>query len=139
MQYTITLTAEQDIGVTRARIFDNNQRPHLPKVQTNAEYIQATMAAAAESYLKSMPEQEENPGLIIIPAVTRAQGRLALYRAGLLEQVETAIAQADAESRIWYADAPEWQRNHPVVIAMGSAVGLTAAQIDELFTVASGL
>lgn len=139
MQYTITLTTEQDIGITKARIFDNSQRPHLAQMQTNSEYIQATMVSAAESYLRSIPEQEETFGLVIIPAITRAQGRLALHRAGLLEQVETVIAQADAESRIWYADAQEWQRNHPVVISMGAAVGLTAAQIDELFTVASGL
>lgn len=68
-----------------------------------------------------------------IQSVTRAQGRLALHRAGLLEQLEAVIASADIEARIWYEDAQEWERGHPVVIAIGAAIGLTPEQIDQLF------
>jgi len=68
-----------------------------------------------------------------VPAVTRAQGRLALHRTGLLPQIEAVIAQADMEARIWYEDAQTWERDHPVVIQLGQALGLTSDQIDQLF------
>lgn len=68
-----------------------------------------------------------------VQSVTRAEGRLALHRAGLLEQAEALIAQADIETRIWYSDAQNWERDHPVVITMGTALGLAPEQIDQLF------
>ncbi len=68
-----------------------------------------------------------------IPSVSRAEGRLLLHRTGLLQQAEALIAQADIKSRIWYEDAQEWERGHPVVIAMGQALGLTPEQLDNLF------
>jgi len=68
-----------------------------------------------------------------IQPVTRAQGRLALYRAGYLEQLEAIIAQADMGVRIWYEDAQVWERTDPTLIAMGAALGLTSSQIDALF------
>lgn len=71
-----------------------------------------------------------------IQPVTRAQGRLALYRAGYLEQLEVIIAQADREARIWYEDAQIWERDHPVVLVMGTALGLTPEQVDNLFLTA---
>lgn len=70
---------------------------------------------------------------VAIPSVTRAQGRLAIHRAGLLEQLEAVIASADMEARIWYEDAQEWERDHHVVEQMRLALGLTHEQIDELF------
>lgn len=70
---------------------------------------------------------------VVIPAITRAQGRLTLHRAGLLEQAEAVIAAADIEARIWYEDAQEWERGHHVVEQMRLALGLTHEQIDELF------
>lgn len=75
---------------------------------------------------------------VVIPAITRAQGRLTLHRAGLLEQAEAVISGADIEARIWYEDAQHWERDHPVVIAMGAAMGLTPEQIDQLFLAAGG-
>lgn len=69
----------------------------------------------------------------MISPVTRAEGRLALHRAGLLAQIEAVISQADAETRIWYEDAQVWERDHPVVISIGAALGLTPEQIDNLF------
>lgn len=74
-------------------------------------------------------EWQENP----IGPVSRAEGRLALHRAGLLEQAEALIAQADIEARIWYTDAQFWERDHPVVVTMGQALGLTPEQIDQMF------
>lgn len=69
----------------------------------------------------------------MIAPVSRAAGRRALHRAGLLEQAEALLAQADIESRIWYADAQEWERSHHVVEQMRLALGLTHEQVDELF------
>lgn len=68
-----------------------------------------------------------------IQPVTRAQGRLALHRAGLLPQIEAVIAQADIEARIWYEDAQAWERDSAYVIQLGAALDLSESQIDALF------
>jgi hypothetical protein len=70
--------------------------------------------------------------------VSRAQGRIALLRAGLLGAAETAIAASvDAELQIWWADAQEFRRDSPRIAAVGTALGLTPAQIDALFVSAA--
>lgn len=70
-------------------------------------------------------------------SVTRAQAKVALYRAGLLDQVESAVSAAGGEVSIWYADAVNWSRNNPNVIALGALLGLTTEVIDGLFLMAS--
>lgn len=64
---------------------------------------------------------------------SRFQARAALLSAGLLATVEAAVAQADAFVQIAWADAVEFRRNSPTIAALQSAVGLTDAQIDDLF------
>jgi hypothetical protein len=47
--------------------------------------------------------------------------------------------QAGEEARIEWDYSSEVHRNKPFVIGLGAAVGLTDAQIDELFITASGI
>ncbi len=75
--------------------------------------------------------------------VTMRQARLALAGAGLLTAVSSAIA-ALAEPNKTVA-AIEWeysqvvQRNRGLVQAMGTAMGLSSAQLDALFITAATL
>ena len=70
-------------------------------------------------------------------SVTKAQAKIALHRAGILDAVKTAVA-GDAEMQIWFEDAAVWERQNPHVIALGEgALGLTSADIDELFVQAA--
>lgn len=74
-------------------------------------------------------------------SVTRFQARAALHLAGLLPSVEALMAdpQTDALARIAWADAQEFRRTSPTVIAMAGALGLTEQQLNELFTTAAGI
>lgn len=70
--------------------------------------------------------------------VSRFQARAALYMAGLLELVETAIANSgDRLMQIAWADAQTFERGSPTVARVAAAINLKPAQIDELFAVAS--
>lgn len=70
--------------------------------------------------------------------VSMRQARLALLGAGLLAQVNTAVAnmpgaEGDA-ARIEWEYAQEVRRDSPLVAALSVAFGWTAAQLDDLFT-----
>ena len=81
-------------------------------------------------------------GEILPPALTSvspAQARLALLRAGLLDQVEAIVAAADVPTQIAWNNASVIERNSPTVAALAGALGLTDAQLDDLFTTAAGI
>jgi len=67
---------------------------------------------------------------------SRFQAKAALHAAGLLDDVETAMATADRFAQIAWADAIEFRRNSPTIKAMAAALELTDAQIDNLFRAA---
>lgn len=75
--------------------------------------------------------------------VTRRQAKLALHDAGLLPSVEPAL-QALSEPQkttaiIEWEDAIEFQRDHTLITALASSLGLTEEQVDNLFIQASKL
>ncbi len=86
------------------------------------------------------PEPEPAP---VPKAITRRQARLALLGAGLLEQVDAAIAAMPGvegqAAQIEWADASEIHRDHPMIASLGPALGLTGEQIDALFVAGAGL
>lgn len=73
--------------------------------------------------------------------VTRFQARAALHLAGLLASVEALMAapETPALAKLAWADAQEFKRNSPTMLAMAAELGLTETQLDELFTVAAGI
>ena len=79
------------------------------------------------------------PAVVAVPeVVTMRQARLALLGAGLLAQVNTAVAnmpgaEGDA-ARIEWEYAQEMRRDSPLVAALSAAFGWTSAQLDDLFT-----
>lgn len=78
-----------------------------------------------------------------VKAITPRQARLALLGAGLLETVEGAFAQLPEPQR--KAAQIEWEfalaieRHSPLVSQFGPMLGLTEAQIDELFIAGAAL
>lgn len=78
-----------------------------------------------------------------ITTVTMRQARLALLNAGKLADVASAIAalpspQKEAAQIEWeYSQTVE--RNRPFVLVLAPALGLTEAQLDDLFTLAAAL
>jgi len=72
-------------------------------------------------------------------AVTRRQAKLALHAGGLLAEAESKIALLPLDAQIEWADAAEFRRDHPLIAAIGTALGLTDAQIDALFISANAI
>lgn len=76
-------------------------------------------------------------------AVTMRQARIALLQAGLLAQINTAIAAmtgptGDAARVVWEFSS-EVRRDNQLLETMATSLGLTSAQLDQLFITASGL
>ena len=74
----------------------------------------------------------------LMPTITRRQLRLALLRLGVTgDQVEAQIAAMRGTpiereaAMIEWQDATTYERNHHLVVALGAALGLTTAQIDD--------
>lgn len=67
---------------------------------------------------------------------SRFQAKAALHLAGLLPSVEAAIAQADPVTRIAWAEAVEYRRTSPTILALAAALELSDEQVDDLFRTA---
>ncbi len=79
-----------------------------------------------------------------VPAVvTMRQARLALLQSGMLSQVNTAVAAMPGASgdaaRIEWEFSSTVERNRPLVQSLVGALGLTDAQLDDLFRLAATL
>ena len=81
-----------------------------------------------------------------VSTITARQLRLALLGLGLTgAQVEAQIATMPGTdttreaARIEWEYATSYQRDHPLVVALGAALGLTEAQIDNAWREASSL
>lgn len=77
---------------------------------------------------------------IIVPvSVSPRQIRQALTAAGLRTQIEMAISSADQDTKDWWEFATSFERAHPMVIAMATGLGVSTAELDELFILAGSL
>ena len=106
--------------------------PPAPPVPTQAELDAIAAQEAERARLASVPQ-----------AVTMRQARLALLGAGLLPSVNAAInampsPQKEAANIEWeYSQVVE--RHRGLVLALGTALGLDALALDNLFIAASKL
>ena len=89
-----------------------------------------------EAMATTTPTEPADP----IPlSVTRFQARAALYMAGLLDDAEAAIAEAHPLSRIAWEHANVYRRDSPTLISIGQQLGLSEADMDELFKTAASI
>lgn len=91
--------------------------------------------------LKAM---SENPPKAVPTQVTAKQLNLALLGAGVsLSNIDAIINQMTepqkSYAKVSWEKATIFERNHPMINALGSALGLTMEQIDTLFVQASKL
>ena len=106
------------------------------------ERFNFTRADFPDAQPPALPEYV--PVVVAVPeVVTMRQARLALLGAGLLAQVNTAVAnmpgaEGDA-ARIEWEYAQEVRRDSPLVAALSVALGLTDETLDNLYKVAAGL
>lgn len=125
--------------VVKCQAYANSQMDLLAAdLGADAPQYQALMDEVAATYVPPPPVPPQVP-----QAVTMRQARLALLGAGLLSQVDAAIASLPGpqkeSAQIEWEYAAVVQRNSGLVPAMAQALGMTEAQIDDLFIAAEAL
>jgi len=72
-------------------------------------------------------------------SVSPRQIRQALTRAGLRASVEAAVLAGDPDLKDWWEFSTQFERVNTQVTAMGSTLGVTEQQLDDLWILASSL
>jgi hypothetical protein len=99
-----------------------------------SQYILIDGLLESLGYSESVLTQEDIDALAPLPVqqISRRQGRLLLHNMGLLAQVEAAVTEAGTVAQIFY-ESEVWLRSDSFVNSLGPQLGLTSAQLDEMF------
>lgn len=120
----------QDIG-TIQRVSDGAFIPTNPE---NADY------AAVLAWVSAGNTIAPADSVSVVPdVVTMRQAQRALLAAGLLDQVNAAIAQSPREAQIDWERAQDVERSNPLVASLAAVLGLDDAALDGLFITAAQL
>jgi hypothetical protein len=126
-------------------IFGNPACPPTPKPGYTIRTVEALPtgagplrwdAATSQLVRDSLPEK-------LVPTLTARQLRLWLIGAGMtLESIDGQInaipdAKAQAEARVEWEYATSYHHDHPLVVQIGTALGLSQTQIDTAFRAAA--
>lgn len=79
------------------------------------------------------------PAVVVPPPISPRQIRMALSRASLRASVEAAVAAGDQDLQDWYEFSTSFERDHPLVDSMGTALGQTSEQLDALWILGASL
>lgn len=82
--------------------------------------------------------RDKTPAELRVVASPR-QIRQALNAAGLRQQIEAGVAAADQDTRDWWEFATSFESDHPSVLAMCAALGISDAQRQQVFDLAATL
>jgi hypothetical protein len=80
-----------------------------------------------------------DPEITIPQVVSPRQMKLALYGAGLLDNIEAFVAQAPRPVQISWEYAVEFRREDPLLNQMAAMLGMNDSQLDGLFSAASSI
>ena len=86
------------------------------------------------------PVAPVTPAPPVVPAaVSPRQARIALLQAGLLDQVEAAVKAGTKQAQIEWEFGLEIRRDHAWLAAVAGQLGLSSAQVDDLFRAAAAI
>ena len=113
-------------------------------IETSAFTPEALAAAQARTERKTIiirgnellvltGEDCHEPGRSIPESLPARQFWTAIYDKGLLPAVQALKASLPERDRIIMDAATEFHRSHPKVLEMAAAIGVTEAQIEDLF------
>lgn len=66
-------------------------------------------------------------------SITRFQALAALQKAGLLETTIAAVNLAPALTKLAWDNTATFERNNATLTALSDSIGITSAQLDNLF------
>lgn len=123
----------EDRGTSKGLILVNFNVEQVTKedgtVMYQYEQLRFNPPMSDEAIEKAVAKRKDE---LKVKVITPRQARLALHRAGLLDEVAAMLA-VDKEMEIWWEYSLDIQRNHEMVIALGTQLGLTEVQLDQLF------
>jgi len=85
------------------------------------------------------PPPEPPPPEPVPQCVTALQARRALLAAGMLDQVEAAVARQPRAVQITWEYATEIYRDDPMLVEVAQGIGLNTSTLDDLFRAAAKL
>jgi hypothetical protein len=97
------------------------------------------LVAWDETHCGPLPTREELATAATLPNVpteiTRLQGKAVLLQAGYVPQIEQMMAdpKTPALAKLAWSDAQVFRRDSPTLLAMAQALGISEAQLDQLF------
>lgn len=103
-------------------------RADAAELGTDLTEHEALLADWVASYVPPDPEPIQVPQIVTI-----RQAKLALLQAGLLDDVDAAVAQADRATQIEWEYATEVRRDWSTLLTLQAALGLSDQQVDDLF------
>lgn len=120
-----------------------NKDMTLEQRQEVIEFYNGWEPPAVEQPPELTPEellQMQREGMI----VTKRQGRQQMILMGILDQVQVAIDSIEdplqrALVQSFWNDSTQYERNHPQMIQLAQAIGLTDEQLDQAFIAAAEL
>lgn len=99
--------------------------------------IGSTYDAATDTFGPPVPvEPESEP---VPEFVSRLQGRIALYRMGMLDAVEALTQAAGGEILLAWQDAGDFYRDSILINGLAPHLGWGDANIDDLFRLAKSI
>ena len=105
----------------------------IPNDQQNTDY-RAYLLWIAEGNTPDPADVVAPPVPVVV--VSAWQIRKALNQIGLRDAVEEAVTQANSETYDAWEYATEFERDHPLVVSFGTALGKTPEELDALFALA---
>lgn len=125
--------------LTEHGVIRRSDNAYIPDAEGNRDWQEYQEWVAAGN----TPEPIFEPPPSAPQSVSMRQARLAMLGAGILDDVETAIAAMEGDegraARIDWEYALDVRREWPLINALGSQLGLTEQQIDDLFIAAAAV
>lgn len=104
---------------------------HVPAAPGNRDWQAYEAWLAGGGVPESAPELP--PAAI---SVSRLRLKLELAERELLDDIDAAVTAAGVMAQLYWAEATQFESDHALVAAIGGAIGLSSAQIRELFEAA---
>lgn len=95
-------------------------------------HVDGTHAEVYYSGDEIPPAPSEHPTIV----VRLTQFRIALERMNLLATVNSAVAQADKETQVWWEYSVDAYSDNPRIQAMAASLGMSQAQVRAVFELA---